>query len=185
MPTTLVVIAYADDTSAATAGEQAQRIARHLEIEPDAVAVARRDRHGRFHLTTNHRPVTGEVSWGIVWMLVFALLFDPPPPDRRHATGTGGGIDRLLEMITGSGVDEAFRVRVRDRLTPGTSALFLALGTGRSERVVEVLGPYGGELLQTTMTEAGLAALREALHDGPGGPAGAVSAGRARAPGSG
>jgi len=196
MPT-LVVIAYGDETSAATAGEQAQRLARHLEIGPDAIAVARRDGHGRFHLTTNHRPAAGEVSWGIVWMLVFALLFDRPSSDRRHETdagidagtgiggGTDGGTAPLLGMIAGSGVDEAFRVRVRDRLTPGTSALFLALGAARPDRAVEMLGQYGGELLQTTMTPAGLAALREALHGRPDRLAGTVSAGRARAPGSG
>jgi uncharacterized membrane protein len=206
MPT-LVVIAYGDETSAATAGEQAQRLARYLEIGSDAIAVARRDGHGRFHLTTNHRPAAGEVSWGIVWMLVFALLFDRPSPDRRHETdaGTDDGIDAgshpgtggrsddstddgtapLLGMIAGSGVDEAFRVRVRDRLTPGTSALFLALGVARPDRAVEMLGQYGGELLQTTMTPAGLAALREALHGRPDRLAGTVSAGRVRAPGSG
>ena len=199
MPT-LVVIAYGDETSAATAGEQAQRLARYLEIGPDAIAVARRDGHGRFHLTTNHRPAAGEVSWGIVWMLVFALLFDRPSPDRRHetdagidaGTGTGGGTDGgtdgtapLLGMIASSGVDEAFRVRVRDRLTAGTSALFLALGAARPDRAVEMLGQYGGELLQTTMTPAGLAALREALHGRPDRLAGTVSAGRVRAPGSG
>jgi uncharacterized membrane protein len=59
MPT-LVVLAYRDETSAATAGEQVQRLVRHLGIEPDAVAVVRRDRDGRFHLTTNHQPVAGE-----------------------------------------------------------------------------------------------------------------------------
>lgn len=182
MPT-LVVVAYRDETSAATAGEQAHRLVRHLEIEPDAVAVARRDGHGRFHLTTNHQPVAGDVSWGMVWMLVFALLFGPPSPGRRHDADVG--IDPLLEMIAGSGVDEPFQARVRDRLGPGTSALFLALGTAGSDRVVEVLGQYGGELLQTTMTAAELAALRKALHGLPAtGPA-AVIAGRDRAPGTG
>jgi uncharacterized membrane protein len=177
---TLVVIAYADETSAATAGEQAQRLVRHLEIEPDAIAVARRDGHGLLHLTTNHRPVAGDVSWGIFWMLVFALLFDPPSPDR--ANGTDAGVDDLLEMIARSGVDEPFRARVRDRLIPGTSALFLALGAARPDRIVEVLGQYGGELLQTTMTADQVAALREAVHGDGTTP---VSAGRDRAPGTG
>ena len=45
MPT-LSVIAYRDETSAATAGEQVQRLVRHLRIEPDAIAVARRDGTG-------------------------------------------------------------------------------------------------------------------------------------------
>ena len=161
MPT-LVVIAYPDQTSAATAGENAQRLVRHLGIEPDAIAVVRRDRAGRFQLTTNHHPVTGDAIWGMVWMLVFELLFAPPAPGRPH----DAGLDALLEMIAGSGVDERFQVEVRDRLDPGTSALFIALGTGPPDRVVEVLGHYGGQVLQTTMTAAQLAALQEVLHGG-------------------
>lgn len=182
MPT-LVVVAYRDETSADTAGEQAQRLVRQLEVETDAIAVVRRDGHGRFHLTTNHHPVAGEVNWGIVWMLVFALLFDPPSPGRGDRAEAG--IDALLGMIAGSGVDEPFQAEVRGRLVPGTSALFLALGATGPDRVVEVLGQFGGELLHTTMSAARLGALREALHGGPAiGPA-AVSAGRGRAPGTG
>ena len=114
MPT-LVVIAYRDETSAATAGEQVQRLVRHLRIEPDAIAVVRRDRDGRFHLTTNHHPVGGDVTWGMVWMLVFELLFDPPSPGRPD----DAGLDALLELVAGSGVDERFQAEVRDRLGPG------------------------------------------------------------------
>jgi uncharacterized membrane protein len=185
MPT-LVVIAYRDETSAATAGEQAQRLVRHLQIEPDAVAVVRRDGDGRFHLTTNHHPVAGEVAWGLVWMLVFGLLLAPPAPGGRHDGDAGA--DAPLGMIAASGIDEAFRAAVRDRLDPGTSALFLALGTGRPDRVVEVLGEYGGEVLQATMTADQLAALQQALHGGPVSASSStepVSAGRDRAPGTG
>lgn len=174
MPT-LSVIAYRDETSAATAGEQVQRLVRHLRIEPDAIAVVRRDRDGRYHLTTNHHPVGGDVAWGMVWMLVFALLFDRPSPGRPD----GAGLDALLELLAGSGVDERFQAEVRDRLGPGTSALFLGLEAGQPDRVVDVLGQYGGEVLQATMSAAGLAALQEVLYGGPpDGSEPALSAGR-------
>jgi uncharacterized membrane protein len=176
---TLVVIAYRDETSAATAGEEAQRLVRHLGIEPDAIAVVRRDRTGRFHLTTSHHPVAGEMSWGMVWMLVFALLFAPPSSRRRHRSGPdadpdaglgaglGAGLDPLLEMIARSGVDERFQTEVRDRLDPGTSALFLALGAVPPDRAAATLGRFGGEVLQTTMTSAQVGALHELLHGAP------------------
>lgn len=161
MPT-LAVVAYPDETSAATAGEQVQRLVRHLRIEPDAIAVVRRDREGRFHLTTNHHPVAGEVSWATVWMLVFALLFARPSSGRPD----DAGLDELLELLVASGLDERFQAEVRDRLDPGTSALFLGLVAGPPDRVVDVLGDYGGELLPATITAAGLAALQEVLYGG-------------------
>jgi uncharacterized membrane protein len=173
MPT-LVVVAYRDETSAATAGEQVQRLVRHLRIEPDAVAVVRRDRDGRFHLTTNHHPVAGEVTWGMVWMLAFELLLTRPT----------AGLEALSELVAGS-VDERFRSGIRDRLGPGTSALFLAVEDGQPDRVVEVLGPYGGEVLRTTITAARLAALQEALHGAAVAAAPALSAGRVPTRGTG
>ncbi len=173
MPT-LVVLTYRDETSAATAGEQVQRLVRHLRIEPEAVAVVRRDRDGWFHLTTNHQPAAGEVSSGLVWMLVFALLFAAPP--------AGAGLDPVLGLVTAGGLDRHFQDELRDRVGPGTSALFV-LAEGGTDRLVDVLGPYGGELLRTTMSAERLAALREALPAAA--EAMALSGGRDRAPGSG
>jgi uncharacterized membrane protein len=174
MPT-LVVLTYRDETSATTAGEQVQRLVRHLRIEPEAVAVVRRARDGRFHLTTNHQLAVGELSSGLVWMLVFALLFAAPP-------GRPAGRDAVLELVTAGGLDRHFQDELRDRLGPGTSALFL-LAEGGTDRLVDVLGPYGGELLRITMSAERLAALREALPAAA--EAMALSGGRDRAPGSG
>lgn len=173
----LVVLTYRDETAAATAGEQVQRLVRHLRIEPEAVAVVRRDRDGRFHLTTNHQPAAGGVSSGLVWMLVFALLFAAPP-----GRPAGAGLDAVLELVTAGGLDGRFQDELRDRLGPGTSALFL-LAEGGTDRLVEVLGPYGGALLRTTMSAERLAALREALPAAA--EAMALSGGRDRAPGTG
>jgi hypothetical protein len=92
----------------------------------------------------------------------------------------------LLELVAAGGLDERFRTEIRDRLDPGTSALFLALGDEQLDRVVDVLGSYGGEVLQTTMTGGQLAALQEALHGGAAPVAEpALSAGRDRARGTG
>jgi uncharacterized membrane protein len=180
MPT-LAVIAYRDETSAATAGEQVQRLVRHLGIEPDAIAVVRRDRDGRFHLTTNHHPVAGDVTWAMVWMLVFALLFARPSPGRPDDTG----LDGLLELLVAGGLDERFQADVLDRLDPGTSALFLGLGAGPPDRVVDVLGDYGGEVLPATISAAGLAAVQEVLYGRAAGSEPALSAGPDPARGTG
>jgi uncharacterized membrane protein len=179
MPT-LVVIAYRDETSAATAGEQVQRLVRHLQVEPDAVAVVRLDRDGRVELTTHHRPVDDEASWGMVWMLVFALLFARAAPRDQDDAGLGG----MLELVAAGGVDERFRSAIDDRLGPGTSALFVAVEGEQADRVLDVLGPYGGEVLRTSLSADRLAALQQALHGtAPSGPA--VNAGRDPARGNG
>src|SRR5687768_13236804 len=54
---TLVAIGYPDESTATAAGDEANRLARDLIIQPDAIAVIRRDAQGKFHTTTSHHPV--------------------------------------------------------------------------------------------------------------------------------
>ena len=75
---TLVAIGYPDETTAAAAAEEAERLARDLIIQPDAIAVVRRDASGKFHTTTSHHPVRGGTSWGMFWGFLFGLLFFVP-----------------------------------------------------------------------------------------------------------
>jgi uncharacterized membrane protein len=110
-------------------------------------------------------------------MLVSALLFAAPP-----ARPAGAGLDPVLELVNAGGLGGHFQEELRDRLGPGTSGLFV-LAEGGTDRLVDVLGPYGGDLLRTTMSAERLAALREALPAAA--EAMALSGGRGRAPGSG
>ena len=75
---TLVAIGYPDETTAAAAAEEVQRLAADLIIEPDAVAVISRDAGGKFHTTTNHQSVGKGTTWGMAWGLLFGMLFFVP-----------------------------------------------------------------------------------------------------------
>ncbi len=54
---TLIAIGYPDETTATAAGDEAERLAKDLIIQPDAIAVIRRDVDGQYHVTTNHHAV--------------------------------------------------------------------------------------------------------------------------------
>jgi len=75
---TLVAIGYPDEKTATAAADEAQRLARDLIIQPDAIAAISRDAEGKFHVTTNHHPVTGGASWGMFWGLLFGMIFFIP-----------------------------------------------------------------------------------------------------------
>ena len=53
----LVAIGYPDETTAAVAAQEAERLAKDLILQPDAIAVIVRDKSGKYHVTTNHNPV--------------------------------------------------------------------------------------------------------------------------------
>ena len=55
----LIAIGYPDETTAAVAAQEAERLAKDLILQPDAIAVIARDKSGKYHVTTNHNPVAG------------------------------------------------------------------------------------------------------------------------------
>ena len=62
---TLIAIGYPDETTATAAGDEAERLAKDLIIQPDAIAVIRRDVNGHYHVTTNHHAVAGGTAYGM------------------------------------------------------------------------------------------------------------------------
>src|SRR6476619_1880285 len=101
MPT-LVAIGSPEASSASTRCTEVLRLASGLGVEADSVAVVRRDRVGRFYVTTYHHPVEGESSWGMFWGLLFGLLFFIPV----LGMPTGPALTDLMDKIDQAGFDE-------------------------------------------------------------------------------
>src|SRR4051812_26146690 len=120
---TLVAIGYPDETTAAAAAEEAERLTHDLIIEPGAIATVRRDTDGKFHTTTSHHPVAGSATRGMFWGFLFGLLFFVPVLGMAVGAGLGG----LMGKAEKTGIDRRFQEQIRDMLQPGTSALFLII----------------------------------------------------------
>lgn len=156
----LIAIGYSNEGTAQLAAEEAHRLARDLIIEPDAIAVVRRDPEGRFHVETSHHPVGAGATWGMFWGLLFGLLFFIP----IFGMALGAGLGALVGKITKSGIDQDFQDQVRDMLQPGTSALFLMVEKITPDKAVEALSKFDGTVLKTSLSKEGERELQEALH---------------------
>ena len=141
---TLIAIGYPDETTAEQAAAEARRLAADLIIQPDAIAVIKRDRNGEIRVTTNHHPVAGNASWGMFWGFLFGLLFFIP----LFGMAFGAGFGALMGLMTKMDIDRAFQDRVRDMLQPGTSALFLIVEEFTFDKTVQALGKFGGTVLK-------------------------------------
>ena len=157
---TLIAIGYPDETTATQAGDEAQRLAKELIIEPDAIAVIRRDREGKFHVTTNHHAVGGGATWGMFWGFLFGLLFFIPV----FGMAVGAGLGALMGKVEKTGIDKAFQDQVRDMLQPGTSALFLVVEHATPDKAVEAMSKYGGTVLKSSLSKEQEAELQKDLH---------------------
>jgi uncharacterized membrane protein len=157
---TLVAIGYPDETTATAAAEEAQRLAKDLIIQPDAIAAIHRDADGRFHVHTNHQPVGGGATWGMFWGLLFGMIFFVP----FLGMAVGAGLGALMGKVAKSGIDKGFQDQVRDLVQPGTSALFLVLEKATPDKAIDALSRFGGTVLKSSLSKQAEADLQDALH---------------------
>lgn len=158
--TTLVAIGYPDETTATAASLEAQRLAKDLIIQPDAIAAIIRDREGKFHVTTNHHAVAGGASWGMFWGLLFGILFFIP----FLGMAVGAGLGALMGKMTKGAINKQFQAQVRDMLQPGTSALFLVVEHVTPDKAIDGLAQFGGTVLKSSLPKETEAELQAALH---------------------
>ena len=156
---TLIAIGYPDETTASAAAQETERLAQDLIIQPDAIAVIVRDKAGRYHVTTNHNPVAGGVTWGMFWGLLFGLLFFVPV----LGIAVGAGMGALMGRVQKAGIDRRFQEQVKDMVKPGTSALFLIVDKVTPDKAVAALSKYGGTVLKSSLSESAEKELQEAL----------------------
>src|SRR2546423_5203836 len=134
----LVAIGYDDETTAAAAAEEVYRLSKELIIEPDAVAVIRRDAEGKYHVTTSHHPVGAGATWGMFWGMLFGLLFFVPV----LGMAVGAGLGALFGKVEKTGIDREFQDQVRDMVQPGTSALFVVVEKVTPDKAVDALSRF-------------------------------------------
>jgi uncharacterized membrane protein len=118
---------------------------------------------GRNKPRTRHlTDLTGErAGWGAFWGFLFGLLFFMP----LLGTAVGAGIGALSGHLADTGIDRDFIRSVQDKVTPGTSALFLLSDHAAMGRVeLEFVGMHP-ELISTNLSEEQEQRLREAFSD--------------------
>ncbi|GAA0420103.1 DUF1269 domain-containing protein [Actinoplanes hulinensis] len=158
----LIAIGYSDETTATAASLEANRLAKDLIIQPDAIATIIRDKEGKFHVTTNHHAVAGGTTWGMFWGLLFGMLFFIPV----LGMAVGAGLGALTGKLTKGAINKEFQERIREELQPGTSALFLVVEAVTPDKAVEALSKFGGTVLKSSLSKETEAELQDALHGG-------------------
>ena len=156
----IIAIAYPDETTALVAEQTAQQLAEDLIIQPDAIAVIVRDKHGKFRVTTNHHDVGSGATWGMFWGVLFGVLFFVPV----FGMAVGAGLGALMGKLEKTGVDAAFQDQVRDMLKPGTSALFLVVEKVTPDKATDALKQYGGTVIKSSLSKEAEQELQDALH---------------------
>jgi uncharacterized membrane protein len=96
---------------------------------------------------------------GAFWGFLFGLIFFVPLLGLAVGAATGA----LAGSLTHIGIDEDFIKSVREKVTPGTSALFVMTSDAVVDKVKDAFPGADAELIHTNLSDADEAKLREAF----------------------
>jgi uncharacterized membrane protein len=96
---------------------------------------------------------------GAFWGFLFGLLFFVP----LLGMAMGAAMGALTGSLSDVGIDDSFINQVRDKITPGTSALFLMTSGAVQDKVSAAFEGTEMELLQTNLSTEQEQKLREAF----------------------
>jgi uncharacterized membrane protein len=86
---------------------------------------------------------------GAFWGMLFGLLFFVP----LLGLAIGAGIGALAASMMDVGINDDFIRGVRDKVTPGTSAIFLLTQNEVTDRVLPALAQLKPELISTNLSK--------------------------------
>jgi uncharacterized membrane protein len=98
---------------------------------------------------------------GSFWGLLFGLIFFVP----LLGLAVGAAVGALTASLTDVGIDDDFIKKVRDKVTPGTSALFAMTQDAVTDRVIDAFRGTRAELVSTNLSADQEAKLREAFSE--------------------
>src|SRR4051812_4713982 len=94
---------------------------------------------------------------GAFWGFLFGLIFFIP----LLGMAMGAAMGALSGSLADVGIDDDFIKQVREKVTPGTSALFALTSGATEDRVIEELKQYDFEIISTNLPEEQERKLRE------------------------
>jgi uncharacterized membrane protein len=111
----------------------------------------------------NKKPTTHQLhsmagagaGWGAFWGFLFGLIFFVP--------FLGAAIGGMSGAMKDVGIDDDFIKQVREKVTPGTSALFALTSGATEDRVIEELKQFDFEIISTNLPADQEQRLREAF----------------------
>lgn len=145
----LFAIAYDDEFKAEEVRLVLAKLQKSHLIELEDAAVVVKDTEGKVQLKQAvNLAAAGAVSGGFWGLLIGTLFFVP-----LVGAAIGAASGALGGALSDIGVDDDFIRELGATLTPGTSALFILARKYTPDKVLAEIAPFGGKVLQTSLTK--------------------------------
>jgi uncharacterized membrane protein len=145
----LIAIAYDDEFKAEEVRLTLAKLQKSHLIELEDAAVVVKDAEGKIKLKQAVNLTAAGAASGSFWGLLIGTLFLNP----LLGVAVGAASGALGGALSDIGVDDNFMRELGETMKPGTSALFVLARKYTPDKVLEEISPYGGKILQTSLTK--------------------------------
>jgi uncharacterized membrane protein len=155
----LIAVAYPDpETAEGVRSELVEAAKEHLLTLEDAVVVVH-ESDGKVKLRQAMSTTGAGAAGGAVWGGLIGLLFLAPVVGMAVGAASGALGGKMADV----GINDDFLKTLGEKLTPGSAALIVLSQSNAPEKVLERVAKYGGEVIQTSLSEDQEQQLRSAL----------------------
>jgi len=155
----LIVLGFKDETTADTAISELENMQREqLIVLADWARVTRR-LDGKLDVRQATNTAGTGAAGGALWGTLFGLIFLMPLAGAAIGAATGA----LMGALSDYGIDDKFVKDLGQKITPGTSALFLYIVQATTDRVVDRLKELQPEILRTSLSQEAEEKLRQSM----------------------
>ena len=130
----------------------------HLVDLGDAV-VAVRDDKGKVKLYQHNTLIAAGAASGGFWGALIGLLFLSPV----LGLVVGASAGAIAGALTDVGINDDFMKELARKMQPGRSALFVLVRQATTDKLLEALTPFEGEILRTSLSHENEERLRNVL----------------------
>lgn len=156
---TLIAVAYPDArTAEAVRAELIQATKEHLVRLEDAVVVEH-EHGGKIKLHQAMSTTGAGAAGGALWGGLIGLLFLAPLFGMAIGAASGAVGGKMADV----GVNDNFMKALGAKLPPGGAALIVLGSTDARDKVIERVRPFGGEVIQTSLSTEDEERLKAAL----------------------
>ena len=156
---TLIAIAYPDRNAAEEVRQELIQAAKEHLVKLEDAVIVEHDADGKIRLHQAVGTTGAGAAGGAMWGGLIGLIFLAPLLGMAVGAATGA----LGGKMTDLGVDDDFMKDLGTRLQPGSAALIVLGSTDARDKVIARVSPYGGDILQSSLSNEQEEQLRSAL----------------------
>ena len=159
---TLVAVAYPDIETAEKVRQELMNATREHLLNLEDAVIAEHQADGKIKLHQAIGTTSAGAAGGALWGGLIGLIFLAP----LLGMAVGAASGALGGKMTDVGVNDDFLKDLGAKLQPGAAALIVLGSTDARDKVIERVKPYGGEVIQTSLSDAEEEQLRSMLGAG-------------------